>query len=117
MDDYQTLSPFQQFAVNASGTGIGNVYPSSGILPNAGLQGLGGMIESTPVAYALLVLGAAGAGAALATLKPTPAQGAMLAGGAVGAIVGMFGSSLSTPMRLGFGVAGLGLVAGGYLRR
>lgn len=121
-----TSTPFEQFAQNANGaSGIAGTfdYASGGINLQAGLPALRGLgaMESTPMAYGLLVLGAAGFGAAIAQAahtKPSKygiaASGAMLQGGAVAAIVGIFGASLSTTERAGFGALGLGLLAGSF---
>ena len=134
MNKRYNLPPFEQFALNASGTSVGQdalagfPYASMGIDHRAGLPaGVGSLgdglsaIESPALAYGLLVLGAAGMGAAVGqwtTGRPNrfgaAVGGAMVQGGVAAAVAGIFGSALSTPARLTFGTLGLGLLAGSY---
>lgn len=130
-----TLPPFEQFAVNASGTPVGQdalagfPYASLGIPTSAGLPVGGGAlgdgfsgIEDPTAAYGLLVLGAAGMGAAVAqwnAKRPNrygaAAGGALVQGGAAAVVAGIFGSALSTPARVMFSTLGLGLLAGSFI--
>lgn len=120
MADFRTLAPFQQFALNASGTGVGlqGHYPSNGIVPSAGL----GALESTPMAYGALALGAAGLGAATVLLsqqgggKPL-VKGALATCGMTTAVITGFGSGLSTAERTAFGALSMVCLGAYYFAR
>ena len=114
MHNYRT--PFEQFAVNASGTPVGmsGHYPSNGMQTSAGL----GFIDSPPLAYGAMALGAAGIGAATVMLaKGSPKTGAIYTAGVVAVTVAAFGSGLTTMERGAFAALSLGCLGAYYYGR
>jgi len=116
-------TPFEQFAQNATGTSAtlsGTTITGATSMFPSGMGSVGG-IESPLIAYGLLVLGAAGMGALVATYaakRPSrrgPAlQGAMLQGGLAATVTGAFGTALPVAVRATFGAVGVGALAGAY---